>query len=106
MGIQPAEMMETENLVAWNSDQSDEPRYKWPYPPVLILGAAQEFYWDKELVNSSVQFFKRQVSSCRLLSWMRALFQGAAQNFSWDTEEINSSVNSFHSDKKAAVGFA
>ena len=66
LGIKPDEMMETEDLVAWNSDQADEPHYKWPYPPVLILGAAQDFYWNKELINGSVGFFKSQVS-CRLL---------------------------------------
>ena len=31
MGVKPDEMMETEDLVAWNSEQADEPRYKW-YP--------------------------------------------------------------------------
>ena len=67
LGVKPNEMMETEDLVAWNSEQADEPHYKWPYPPVFILGAAQDFYWDRELVKSSVEFFKRQVSSCRLL---------------------------------------
>lgn len=67
LGLKREEMMTTEDLVAWNSDQADEPRYTWPYPPVLMLGAAQDFYWDKELINSSINFFEHQVSSCRLL---------------------------------------
>ena len=62
LGIRPHEMMETETLVAWNPDQEDEPRFKWSYPPVVILGAARDYYWYKARINSSMEFFMRQAS--------------------------------------------
>ena len=68
LGIRPDEMMETERLVAWNPDQEDEPRFKWPYPPVIILGAVQDYHWYKARINSSMEFFMRQVSHYQMLS--------------------------------------
>ena len=62
MGIQPDHMLEETHLQGRNPDIAHKRVLTWPYPPVLLLKAAEDQETYRERIDDSVKFFRRQVS--------------------------------------------
>ena len=65
MGVQPDHMLEETHLQGRNPDIAEKRDLTWPYPPVLLLKAAEDYATYRERIDESVKFFRRQVRLTR-----------------------------------------
>jgi len=63
LGIRPDVMMEEHDLMGWNPDKVEGPGVTWPYPPVLLLEATEDWSNFRDRVRNTERFFIRQVCS-------------------------------------------
>ncbi len=62
MGFKPDGIFKEEHLIGKNVDEVEGVNMTWPYPPVLILEAQNDWDHYKERIQRTLQFLREQVT--------------------------------------------